>query len=391
MSKHTRDVVSRKLQALPGRRFSRYPKLEPDLDLGPLDALPGKWVSGDTGWNMIALPFASPAGPPFRLLLNQYKETLRFSFVDEKVPNRGITSAPRQEKDQLVVTLDYEQSIEQVSAVDEPVSGKAGGANLAIHHEPGLFLYLTNQVDDDIDIGRLASIPHGNSVLALGTSDVVDWPDKATDPQAFEDLAKRLIGSISGLPIGVGPDAKLEDSRWLAPYKKFSKQFGIPFKGNVTDPNFEGFDPVNPAQLLQSTVPFLNIKRTTVLALDSSIQSGGVSNIPFVERQADAAKVTSTFWIHELRDPEEHGSPFILQYLQDVSLDFLPRLDQPPGLIRWPHVSINTLWKDTRAEWEKEDLGGPNNDPRYPQKPSPNKPYPPRPRGQYGRHYSYRK
>jgi hypothetical protein len=171
MRKYTRDVVSRKLQALPGRRFSRYPKLEPDLDLGPLDALPGKWVSGDTGWNMIALPFASPAGPPFRLLLNQYKETLRFSFVDEKVPNRGITSAPRQEKDQLVVTLDYEQSIEQVSAVDEPVSGKAGGANLAIHHEPGLFLYLTNQVDDDIDIGRLASIPHGNSVLALGTSD----------------------------------------------------------------------------------------------------------------------------------------------------------------------------------------------------------------------------
>lgn len=348
MSKIERATVSKNLKSVPHRKFYRFPDVPQGVDLGPLAALPGKWVSGETGWNMIALPFASPAGPPFRLLLNQYKETLRFTFVDEKVPNRGITSAPRLEKDQLIVTLDYEQSIEQVAAEDEPVSGKAGGDKLPIHHEPGLFLFLSNQVDDEIDIGRIASIPHGNSVLALGTSDIVENPDTT-----------KLIPSISGLPIGIGPNADLATHRWLAPYKKYSTALGNPFKGKVTAAGFPGFDPVSPSALLQLALQGLNVKRTTVLALDTSVQSGGVSNIPFIERQADAVKVTSTFWIHELAEPEEDGNEFVLQYLQDVSLDFLPRLDQPPGLIRWPHISINTLRKEPKEAWAKPDLGGP--------------------------------
>lgn len=347
MSRFQRNIVSQRLGSVPHRRFFRYPApLPPGVDLGPLSALPGKWVSGETGWNMIALPFANPAGPPFRLLLNQYKETLRFTFIDEKVPNRGITPAPRQTKDQFVVTLDYEQSVEQVAAVDEPDSGLAGPPNIAIHHEPGLFLYLTNQVDDEIDVGRLASIPHGNSVLALGTSDVVEGPD-----------VTKLIPSISGLPIGIGLNPHLGSHPWLVPYKKFN---AAPFKGTVVDPGFPGFNPVDPSHLLQLTVQGLDIERTTVLALDSSVQSGGVSNIPFIEKQADAAKVTSTFWIHELKEPEEDGNKFVLQYLQDVSLDFLPRLDQPPGLIRWPHISINTLRKAPPQDWSKKDLGGPD-------------------------------
>ena len=195
-------------------------------------------------------------------------------------------------------------------------------------------------------MGRLASIPHGNSVLALGTSDVVENPDEAN-----------LIPSISGLPIGIGPNASLATHPWLGPYEKFN---AAPFKGNVTDAAFPGFNPVDPSHLLQLTVKGLDIERTTVLALDSTVQSGGVSNIPFVEKQADAAKVTSTFWIHELKEPEEDGNKFVLQYLQDVSLDFLPRLDQPPGLIRWPHISINTLRKVPPQEWGKRDLGGPD-------------------------------
>jgi hypothetical protein len=362
MSKQQRDKVSKKLDSVPNRRFYRYPYIptdvydERELHLGPLQALPGKWVSGDTGWNMIALPFANPAGPPFRLLLNQYRETLRFAFVDEKVPNRGITNPPppRLEKDQFVVTLDYEQSIEQVASVDAPVSGKAGKPKDAIHHEPGLFLYLSNQVDDDIDIGRLASIPHGNSVLALGTSDVIEDPD--------ESKLIPTIPSLSGLPIGVGLNPNLETHPWLAPYKKFSAAFGTTFKGTVNVPGFPGFDPVNPSALLRLALQGLDVKRTTVLALDSSVQSGGVSNIPFVEHQADAARVTSTFWIHELKQPEPDGNKFVLQYLQDVSLDFLPRLDHLPGLIRWPHISINTLRREAKTTWQKQDLGGPEED-----------------------------
>lgn len=49
-----------------------------DEDLGPLKDLPGKWESKGHGWNMIALPFARtrPGALDYRLLLNQYNETL---------------------------------------------------------------------------------------------------------------------------------------------------------------------------------------------------------------------------------------------------------------------------------------------------------------------------
>jgi hypothetical protein len=67
----------------------------PTSNLGPLEQLLGVWIGEGTGWNMIALPFqtapASPAGFKFRVLMNQYDEELRFDFVDDDVPNRGLT------------------------------------------------------------------------------------------------------------------------------------------------------------------------------------------------------------------------------------------------------------------------------------------------------------
>lgn len=310
-----------------------YNAVVDDPELGPLSSLPGKWVSEGKGWNMIALPFAATGAAPFRLLLNQYDEELTFTLVDKAVPNRGITDGnPRAEKDQLVVTLDYQQSIRQIASADEPVSGKAGAAGLAIHHEPGLWIYMTNHVENDVDVGRLATIPHGNAVLALGTSDVLDAPDKAT-----------LIPDVSGLPVGIANnDITDPNNRYLAPYRHFHAS---PFKGTVAGvPGFPGFDPVDPTVLLKLALQGLNIKRTTVLAVDSKVQTAGIVNIPFVVKQADAARMVSTFWIHELHDLDATGRPrVVLQYLQDVGLDFLDRTDGQPGLIRWPHISINTL------------------------------------------------
>lgn len=328
----TVKIKASMLQAMAavGRRVAQAVALDPQL--GPLAVLPGTWKSAGLGWNMIALPFAAPSGPPFRLLMNQYDESLVFTLVDKAVPNRGITSgSPTAEMDQLTVTLDYEQVIHQVAAADLPVSGKAGGANLAIHHEPGLWLFMTNHVDGDIDVGRLASVPHGNSVLALGTSGVLDSPDTST-----------LIPAISGLP-GNLPNVDIDDpsNRYLAPYKAFHTQ---PFKGTVNAPGFPGFDPVDPTALLRLALGGLSVVRTTVLHVDSAMQSAGIHNIPFIKRQADAARMVSTFWIHELDELDAAGNPrMVMQYLQDVSLDFLPSPNG--GLIRWPHISINTLEK----------------------------------------------
>jgi hypothetical protein len=77
-----------------------------DLALGDLAQLPGTWQNADNlvghGWNMIALPYKTPGrtlnpdapdhqNSDFRLLQNQFNETLEFSIV-EGVPNRGVSA-----------------------------------------------------------------------------------------------------------------------------------------------------------------------------------------------------------------------------------------------------------------------------------------------------------
>jgi len=295
-----------------------------DDDMGPLKNLPGTWVSEGRGWNMIALPFATSesGGLPFRLLLNQYDEVLEFTLVDKGVPNRGVDATFVKQTDQAVVTLDYQQVIHQVAATDRPESSVAGAPGLAIHHEPGLFLNMINLVEDGIDVARLATIPHGDAVLALGTStEVAGMPP---------------IPGVNGLPVGVHQDLA---SPYLEPYQHFHAE---PFKGNVTAPGFPGFDPVAPHLLLELANQGVAVKSTMVLALDTSTETGGIHNIPFIVKQANAVSMKSTFWIQEL---EGEPARLRLQYLQVVNLEFFPRVDGLPGRIAWPHVSINTLEK----------------------------------------------
>lgn len=278
---------------------------------------------------MIALPFATRPGSPldYRLLLNQYNEELEFFLVDKGVPNRGVkrNGNATVQTDQLIVTIDYEQDIRQIVAEDFPVSGKAGDPGLAIHHEPGLWLHMLDQVKEGLDIARLATIPHGDSVLAMGRSSSVDGAPK--------------IPAVNGLPIGVNQDLS---SPYLAPYKLFHDNL---FRGL--------FDPTAPHLLLDAANQGVAIKRTTQLEVDTTtLPSGGIVNIPFIVRQANAGSMKSTFWIQELEEKDAKGKPKLrLQYLQIVLLDFFARRDGIPGRIQWPHVSINTL------EWVEESKG----------------------------------
>ena len=344
------------VQKYPRRTFDVPKKKEPKL--GPLKLLPGLWKSEGRGWNMIALPFATAPSPlDYRLLLNQYNEVLEFKFVDDNVPNRGVEkNNPTIQTDQFIVTLDYQQAIKQVAAVDSPDSGGlAGLAGLAIHHEPGLWLHKKNQITDSMDIARLASIPHGDSVLALG--------------QSSEHAGASCIPHINSLPEGVTQDKERDKdgklvldkngkdvlvNPYLRPYQQFHAN---PFKGNVTAPGFPGFDPTATHVLLELANQGVNIVKTTTLTVDTTNSTGGITNIPFIVRKANAVVMKSIFWIQELADKDKYGEPKLrLQYLQVVMLDFFPRRDGLPpgccpGLIRWPHVSINTLEKDVEATY----------------------------------------
>jgi hypothetical protein len=329
----------------------------PPQALGPLEHLLGVWIGQGTGWNMIALPFhnapAPPAGFSFRVLMNQYNEELRFTFVDDDVPNRGLSRPGQPDFDQFVVTLDYQQKIAQVDAEDRPDSnGLAGAAGLPIHHEPGLWLYERNrrskddQIKDgvvsevELDVARLASIPHGNSVLALGKSEV----HQGMPP----------IPPLSGLSSGrfedvTTPDYDFRDTSNPDPYlEPFRHYIDNPFMGNVAGvPGFPGFSPADMNQILRFANQGVNVVRTTTLTVDSTRKSGGISNVPFSVREAEAVSMKSTFWIQELAEKDEGGMPRLrLQYSQVVMLHFFhPREDEFPGRVVWPHISIATLEK----------------------------------------------
>ncbi len=327
--------------------------IEGDPALGPLALLPGTWSNlrdasdehnpsvnplTGRGWNIIALPFhRSAGGPPYRLLMNQYNETLKFDFIDDDVPNRGIDLSIPANTDQKVAALDYTQHIHQISAEDDAGTELAGNAGDDIHHEPGFFLHMKEQTIQGFNIARLATIPHGNAVNAIG--------------KAKEIIGPPSIPPLSALPVGATTfDIKDEVSQaragsYLTPYKHYAD---VPFQGRLAGSGFPGFSPIDANALLNLGLNGFKDKviKTTELVLDTDLMEAGIVNIPFIERQADAAFMRSTFWIMELDEEGPLGNPrLIMAYSQFISLDFFPRRDGRPGLIQWPHISINMMEK----------------------------------------------
>ena len=357
------------------------------LDLVKL--LRGTWISRAEGWNLIALP-ASPTDliePPvdssksFRLLMNQYGETLKFNVPDTGVPNRGVTDE-NGETDQLIDAITYEQIVVQKAFKDFPESKpkKHAKNGTPIHHEPGFFLQFLNHVqkgtspdviDDsgivvekDLEIARMGTIPHGNSVLAMG---YVSNDKTIKDNDAFPE---RLKAGVDGKEIKVelgDLESNLDLAHYLAPYKQFKDRhfFGCANRGD----NFPGFFPDNVHAILQHTQNKLKIKNTTVLNFDTKfkvkdidndavfdqndkpIAGFPISNIPFVKREANVTEMHATFWILELEPTNACEPPeFVMQYSQTVYLEFFNSpVDKDENgnarRIRWPHISINTLRK----------------------------------------------
>ncbi len=350
-----RDLVAR------GRVIQKSsPAHRGDPKLGVLAELPGVWENSDgfegRAWNMIALPFGTTGQfGDFRLLLNQANETLDFDLVDLGVPNRG---ASRQ--DQHLAALRYLQALDQVAAIDaasasdgsviipatpdtndtpkgeqlQPGPGVPAGTPVGIHREPGLFLHLANLtgppsslVSGGPDLARLANIPHGDAVLAMGLNGAAAPTSGAPD---FANAA--LKAAFDPLPIGLANTSL--GNPYLGPYKHFHDN---PFKGI--------FDPTDPLELLDGAVaqvmPGSTVLETTTFSVDSAV-SGGIQNIPFVVAQANAARVSATFWIEKVQKADG-DIRFVLQYAQRVLLEFFPRGDGNSGNIQWPHISVNTM------------------------------------------------
>lgn len=264
-------------------------------DLGPLADLVGTWM-GSHGWELMAVPThdagAGGSKLPFRLIVRPYIEVMSFTPIGAPVPNRGAA------RDMFIAGLLYETRITDL-VTNEP-----------LHLENGMWLNLGDGVEPQL--ARLAIIPHGDALLAMGGSQ--------TTPRAPE------IPTISGLP-DTGPHRP--PLGYTDPYL------------NPVDPRFR---PSEPNAVIQEAIEDLEIVKTIELSV-STLNGGGVLNIPFVTGNANAPSFTSTYWIETVEDRDSGDLVQQLQYSQQTNIEFLEQPGETGKLIVWPHVNVNTLRK----------------------------------------------
>lgn len=266
--------------------------------LGPLAELPGTWFG--TGFSLISRPLFGGT-LPFFLEVNATHETLSFTEIGAPIPNRGSG-----QPDIFFLGVHY---LQQIS--DAVTKG-------SLHLEPGLWLNVPATTDPpaDASVVRLATIPHGDSLLAQGRSLVVpSGPD---------------IEPVSSTPTSSANPGTPLPAAYLAPFTTTPVPPGIP-QGAIANPNL----------VLTDAIKNQKIVETTVLIIDTTTPigglSGGIENMPFTVRNANATKMSAIFWIEKVQRENGDGHFMQLQYTQTVNLNFLD--------IDWPHIQVATLVK----------------------------------------------
>jgi hypothetical protein len=319
------EKLEKKIRTPEQKGLEAFVAEPPSPTLGDISTLPGTWVG--TGFNLIEVPNmnqAKPGPPPadkFRVILNSTSETLVFSAIAGDIINRGNAQG-----DISFLGLHY---LQQVSDVNLPVG------NNGIHLETGLFLNVVKSDDpqEGPSIARLGSIPHGDSILAQGRSFTVPGGPQfeVADPTPFTIQDGKRVNDTS--------------ENYLALLKNATPPPGIPQEAIM-----------NPNIILSNAIKGQNIINTVVILLDAnpidgvsnvpaSESVGGITNIPFVNVNANATTISAIFWIETVQNAD--GSTFLqLQYTQTVILDF-PVFGAPPESpvtpLKWPHISVATL------------------------------------------------
>ena len=277
-------------------------------DLGPLAQLPGVWKG--KGFNTIWRP--SHKTQDRFLELNVTDETIEFERIPGDIPNRGFTQG-----DLFMTGVRYLQQIADANVL-------VGGQPAGLHIEPGLWLSVPETTHPKVQrsVARLASIPHGTTVVAQGSAFTVKGPPliSATNLNPFP------IGNPAGNFTFPEQDLTVDTAFRTPPAD-------IPdvTQAMVTDPN----------SVIRAAIAGQTITRTLVLQVTTDktpILGGGTANTAFLQGgpdgpNADAALVTSTFWLETVKGSKQ----LQLQYTQTVLLNF--------NNLSWPHITVATLVK----------------------------------------------
>jgi len=273
--------------------------------LGPLAGLVGKW-SG-RGFNVIWRPNHTPNQDRF-LELNVTSEQLEFTAISGPIPNRGLL-----QPDINMFGLTYLQQISDANL-------KAG-----LHIEPGLWAAIPKTSNPNVPptVARLASIPHGTTILLQGTAGTA-----AAGPN---------IPAVGIKPFTINqPNSTIDFPEQTLTNQTSFRTSGAGLTGvtqaMVNDPN----------SVLHAAIAGQHITSTTTLhvtSTDTPTPGGGTANTAFLKGgpqgpNAVAATVSAMFWLETVQ-----GQPAAsqLQYSQTVLLNF--------NGLSWPHVTVGTLRK----------------------------------------------
>jgi len=272
--------------------------------LGPLAGLEGNWTGH--GFNVIWRPHPlQPSGQDRFLELNVTSEQLDFGPALQKIPNRGLL-----QPNILLAGLNYLQQIADANTSKNQ------------HFEPGVWVTVpkTSDPNEPSTVARLASIPHGTTILLQGT--------------AHTSAGAPSIPNISIKPFSLGHPSQTFD---------FPEQdLGTTTQFRTSGAGLTGITQQmvnNPNTVLRAAQPQITSTTTLQVASDDpSLPGGGTANIAFLkgtaQSNANAAHVTATFWLETLQSDTE---PRRLQYSQLVILNF--------NGISWPHITVGTLQK----------------------------------------------
>jgi hypothetical protein len=336
--------------------------------LGPLAAFAGTWKG--SGFNTIFRPDSPQTPTPLPipvassdniLELNLTSETLAFSPSLGSVPNRGMVQG-----DVFLNGVPYLQVIDDVTIPGQPVG---------IHVEPGLWMIVPSTTDpaEGQTLVRMASIPHGTTIVAQGTSTVLSGPP--TIP----------VVEITPSQTGGGPFIRFPSQTAATNNTPRIPQDLTSFisAGTITQAILD-----DPNTVLRDHISSQKIIATTEISISTNPASplfgGGTDNIAFLlgnptatAPNAQTLQMTATFWIETVEHvilvpiltpgqppltilgeaPKTPGQPvpkFLvcppmeitvprpitvrstqIQYSQKVMLNF--------NGLTWPHVSVATL------------------------------------------------
>lgn len=303
----------------------------PVAQLGPLQYLIGTWTNQNLpgtnlggpqtpySYNVMPLPQVDPSSPTGYILKNfSYYEELTFTAIHGNAPNRGGIGQ------QVAYTVFYEQRV---------YFAEGPNKDALVHAENGSLLYLVDTTQplgpygngDQPGIGtqtvqnsvpptqafnlvKQVSVPHGNSILALGNYTASGGTGVAGVPS---------IPAASPLPIGVNTQQYIADDP-------------------VTNPQ-PGFT-ANPNQVLVNALVARPCTNYLNLHLSSANSSGSVTNIGFEQQHANVSRYDFDYWLESFDGTDNYTQ---MQYSQTITL----QLPIGNSKMNFPHVTVNTLTK----------------------------------------------